>query len=146
MSSYEKFIIASTDKASYQSLIDGSMIETDVHGHRATSRTITASDDVELSDEGNLVVIGSGRTAEVVLTYGTGVAAAENARFNFMVEYNATYDVRVQIAGDAGWIINGFVDGGAAFDAPVVYSFWVNSSGVFTPENILAATYDAGGI
>lgn len=146
MSSYEKFIIASTDRASYQSLVDGSQIATTVHGHRATSRTIIASDDVETSDEGNIILVGSGRTAEVVLTYGTGVAANINMRFLVAVEYNATYDVRVQTVSDAGWVINGFYDGGSAFDSAIIYEFFVGSSGLFIPKNMVLPTYDAGGV
>jgi hypothetical protein len=89
--SYKKLIIDSADESKYQSLVDGSQIEATVHGHRATSRTITESDDIEISDENNIIIVSASRTANVVLTPSVGLVARENAEFSVVVEYNASY-------------------------------------------------------
>jgi len=130
--SYTKLIIDSADKASYDSLVDGSQIATTVHGHRSTSRTASSSGSIALSDEGNIIDIEATRTGTIVLDTSL-IDAIPNFQFKVRVGYNATYEAHVELVGSTYWILNGITS--ASGDPSITYAFSIDNSGYCIPEN-----------
>ena len=128
--SYKKLIIDADDESKYQSLVDGSNVPDSVHTHtiRATSRTVTASDDIELTDENNIIDVSDARTATVSLGKSL-IAATPNLQFKVRVEYNASYNAQVQFNNTQFWILTGNPV------SPITYAFSIDASGLCIPEN-----------
>jgi hypothetical protein len=135
--SNQHLVIDTDDKSTFDSLVDGSAIATTVHAHRSTARTVTESDDIDVTDEDNIIHVSASRTAIVVLTPTAGVEASDGLSFRVRVEYNGTYTVRIPIGG-AFWEFNGFDDSVSGLD--LAYSFNINASGDVVPENSAAIT------
>lgn len=128
--SNQHLVIATADKSKFDSLVDGSDVPEATHTHtiRATSRTVTASGSIAVADENNFIDVSSSRTAIVVLTREL-VGALENFQFKVRVEYNASYEVQVQLDGTQKWILPGNSGG------TVTYVFSIDASGNCVPEN-----------
>jgi hypothetical protein len=130
--SYTKLIIDADDKAKFDSLVDGSQIATTVHGHRATSRTVTSSESIAVSDENNIIDVEMTRTGAILLDTSL-IDAIPNFQFKVRVGYNATYDVYVEFSGTVNWILNGITTGSG--DIAITYAFSIDNSGLCIPDN-----------